>query len=66
MTYSYEPRIKIDVRRDVHEELRERKTGKETFNEVIRGLLDIAEKCKGCSENCKGTTGTAGNWLGLG
>lgn len=55
MTYNYEPRIKIDVKRSVHEALRERKTGKETFNEVIRGLLESAEKCKGCSESCKGT-----------
>lgn len=55
MTYNYEPRTKIEVKSSVHEALRERKTGKETFNEVIQGLLEIAEKCKGCSENCKGS-----------
>lgn len=58
MTYNYEPRIKIDVKRNVHEALRERKTGKETFNEVIQGLLESAEQCRccrGCSEKCKGT-----------
>lgn len=54
MTYNYEPRIKIDVKRNVHEALRERKTGKETFNEVIQGLLESAEQCKGCVEKCKG------------
>ena len=55
MTYNYEPRIKIDVKRNVHEALRARKTGKETFNEVIQGLLESAEQCRGCAERCKGT-----------
>ena len=38
---SYESKIRIEVTNDVHRALRELKQGGETFNQVLRRLLEL-------------------------
>ena len=38
---SYESKIRIEVTNDVHRALRELKQGGETFNDVLRRLLEL-------------------------
>ena len=38
---SYESKIRIEVTNDVHQALRELKQGGESFNDVLRRLLEL-------------------------
>lgn len=46
---TYEPKIKIDVTRDVHEHLRGLKKKGDSFNDVLRREL-LEERCEKCKE----------------
>lgn len=41
---SYESKVRIEVTNDVHRALRELKVGGESFNEVLRRVLELTPK----------------------